>query len=365
MDKAMGAGLPGRKSRRLRERTLAVYSSTTGTLALHPAGAALLVMAGGATIGRTVPLADACCLIGRGAQCDIVLDDPLAGTVHACILREPEGYVVVDLASANGTFLDGCLIHQAPLADGAEILVGNSTCRFLAAAPPVADSDPAVRLFQVPAVLRHEMRHYLEILAEGCDRLKNGPADTAVFRIDAARTRLEELLEMFRTVARVPDMHPVDLDGEILQVLALYERRLERGGVGLHLELEAGERITCDPIPLRLVMTNLVLNAIEAMPSGGELRIVSRISPNAVEIRVGDNGPGVPEAFLPRIFQPLVTTKSGGMGLGLYICRHVLEGMSGTISVSNRAGGGAEFCVSWPRRYGSMLNSGKDRPHVG
>jgi signal transduction histidine kinase len=118
---------------------------------------------------------------------------------------------------------------------------------------------------------------------------------------------------------------------------------------GVKLEIEAGEelpeiRIAADA--LRQVVLNLVLNAIDATPSGGCVHLRAHGTRNQLAIAVEDEGPGIPPDLAPRIFQPFVSTKEDRPGgLGLAITRRIVEEAGGTIAVANRPQGGSAFTI--------------------
>jgi signal transduction histidine kinase len=92
----------------------------------------------------------------------------------------------------------------------------------------------------------------------------------------------------------------------------------------------------------------VVQNAIEAMPQGGTLSIECRRTDTEVQLQVRDTGPGVPADVLPRIFEPLYTTKPGGTGLGLYIVREILVAHGGGVTVESGEERGATFTLILP-----------------
>ncbi len=96
------------------------------------------------------------------------------------------------------------------------------------------------------------------------------------------------------------------------------------------------------------VLSNLLVNAIQAMPEGGTLTVSTWSEPNGIHVSVRDTGKGIPKSKLARVFDPFYTTKTRGTGLGLPICRRVVEAHHGTISVSSRSGHGAEFIIELP-----------------
>ena len=106
-------------------------------------------------------------------------------------------------------------------------------------------------------------------------------------------------------------------------------------------------RILSDREQMRRVLINLLKNAEQSIPEGrqGVIRITVRKKEGKVEIRIRDNGQGIPENLREKIFQPNFTTKSSGMGLGLAICKRIIESMGGEIGFVSEVGGGTEFFI--------------------
>jgi signal transduction histidine kinase len=104
------------------------------------------------------------------------------------------------------------------------------------------------------------------------------------------------------------------------------------------------------PDRIKQAFLNLVLNAIEAMPDGGQLRVSTNRTddPAGVNVSFADTGPGIAPDALPRIFDPFYTTKPEGLGLGLYITRNVVEEHRGRVEVESLLGEGATFTVWLP-----------------
>jgi hypothetical protein len=121
------------------------------------------------------------------------------------------------------------------------------------------------------------------------------------------------------------------------------------------IEVEAKRAVTVVCLPenrLRQILFNLVQNAIEASPEGGLVRISVGVDQQCLTISLIDQGNGIPDELRPHIFEPFFTTKSnaktGGLGLGLSVCKSLVEGMNGSISFENRSDRGAEFRVVLP-----------------
>ena len=110
-------------------------------------------------------------------------------------------------------------------------------------------------------------------------------------------------------------------------------------------------QIEADPKQLAQVMRNIILNAIQAMPGGGALTIAIRAdaSSDCALIEFRDTGIGIPNEKLDEIFQPFVTTKTKGTGLGMAIARRIVEAHGGRIAVGPGDRGGAEILVTLPR----------------
>jgi signal transduction histidine kinase len=113
-------------------------------------------------------------------------------------------------------------------------------------------------------------------------------------------------------------------------------------------DIESNPRVSANPTELREVLINLMLNGIAAMPEGGELAIRARQHGNQVVIEVSDTGMGIEQAFQRAIFQPLVSTRESGSGLGLSVSRTLIEQYGGTLDVISAAGVGATFVIQLP-----------------
>ncbi len=139
------------------------------------------------------------------------------------------------------------------------------------------------------------------------------------------------------------------------EVFTCLARDPKRDGIRLELDMPSDLRAAISPVELQQVLMNLVLNARKAMARrGGSLSIAARVvEADRLLITVSDTGPGIPEDLLPRVFEPFVTRRSddgaqdAGTGLGLAVCRDLIERADGRITASNH-GGGAVFHIELP-----------------
>ncbi|HSQ55514.1 MAG TPA: ATP-binding protein [Gemmata sp.] len=169
--------------------------------------------------------------------------------------------------------------------------------------------------------------------------------------IEGAIRRMEGSLQTFLSFARPPkpQRDSIELLSIISEVLGLVRGRAGKQRVNTMVDAPKGPiRLTADPGQLQQVLINLVLNALDEMPGGGTLRIVVRQSAHHVVIEVDDTGPGISPDMLPRLFEPFVSSKETGLGLGLVISRRIVEDHGGTIKAQNQSGGGASFFVTLP-----------------
>ena len=163
--------------------------------------------------------------------------------------------------------------------------------------------------------------------------------------------RLDHLLEDFLQFARPREMvtRPLNLAQLLASVLDLLQAEAERRGVTLERDFDGAGALVANDDRLRQVLMNLALNALDATPRGGRIRLSARDDRDDVVVAIEDSGPGVPEAMRERIFEPFFTTKAAGSGLGLSIVHAIVAQHGGAIEVTDSALGGARFAVRLPR----------------
>src|SRR5271157_1429054 len=173
--------------------------------------------------------------------------------------------------------------------------------------------------------------------------------------IAAESRRCGDLIKNLLSLSRTAPMNiqSTDLHSVIDRCLMLVRHQLELGGVELQLKLAKDlPLVSCDPAQIEQVLLALIMNAKDAMPRGGNLWVETRLSGDEteIEIQVRDDGAGIAPDVLPHIFEPFLTTKESGhgVGLGLAISRGIVERHNGRIEVQSELGRGTTFTVTLP-----------------
>jgi two-component system, NtrC family, sensor kinase len=162
---------------------------------------------------------------------------------------------------------------------------------------------------------------------------------------------IKNLLSLSRTAPM--NVQSTDLHAVVDRCLMLVRHQLDLGGIELQLNIAKDlRRVPCDPAQIEQVLIALIMNAIDAMPRGGNLWLDARLSDDEseIEIQVRDDGAGIAPDILPHIFEPFLTTKESGhgVGLGLAISRGIVERHNGRIEVKSELGRGTTFNISLP-----------------
>ena len=221
---------------------------------------------------------------------------------------------------------------------------------------------------QLAAGIAHELRNPLmpmKMLVQAALERDDGKGlcGRQLEVVDQEIGRLEQAIQSFLDFAKPMPLEKTtfDLVRSIEQTLELVAGRVEQQGVVIRERLPDGPVLMeADAGQIRQVLLNLLLNALDALPNGGE--IVVEVEPpdenqsgseggsGWTTIHIADSGVGVPDEILARVFEPFVTTKETGTGLGLPICRRIVTEHGGEIVAVNRPGGGAEFIIRLPCR---------------
>lgn len=329
---------------------------------------------------------------GRGARESSVflapgtpLLDQLVRERRALILdRNPHDFTYIGVYAENQDWLDATAGRMiAPLISGTEFIgtIGvqrgveddrftfedasllDSICTHVAAvlrvlrlASELADTREMELISQWSSMTLHDLKNCLTPLRLAVSNLAESDGDAEVVAacmasIMGVADRMEKLtgtLGEFRSASRL-DLGVYCANDLVIEALAGLQVD-NRPGLDVEMSLEAERKIVADRAMLRRVIENLVTNAIEAMNGSGTLRLATFDDGDEasarVHISVSDNGHGIPEEFLrEQLFRPLATTKSNGLGLGLWQCRMIVQAHGGEISAESRLGKGTVFNV--------------------
>jgi PAS domain S-box-containing protein len=184
--------------------------------------------------------------------------------------------------------------------------------------------------------------------------------------VDSVRQLLDRIVKnVYRAsnvVARIrryvtnapPQKETFEINPAIEEIITLVHRELQKNSIEIETRLDADlSAIQADRVQIQQVILNLIINAVEALSTtvdGQRIVSVKTYRPGAgwISISVSDSGPGLTEALQEHVFEPFYTTKSGGMGMGLAICRSIIEAHGGKLTVSANAPTGAAFTVALP-----------------
>jgi len=158
---------------------------------------------------------------------------------------------------------------------------------------------------------------------------------------------INKIISDLQDYARIlkPELTVVDLCTAVPQVISTVA---VPNNITLTHECESNLQAKADLTFLKRILVNLVTNSIQAMPNGGNLTIKAFRGAGKVNLTVSDTGIGIPDEMKPKLFQPLMTTKSKGQGFGLAVVKRLVEAQGGTVSFESKVGEGTKFKITFP-----------------
>ncbi len=212
--------------------------------------------------------------------------------------------------------------------------------------------------------LAHELKNPLfplQLTVENLVRARSLPAEEfdEVFRESTATltteiANLKTIIGRFSDFSKMPKPELERIDGRevVRRVVSLFESGASQESEKLNFKVDLSQQpmpLLADPELIHRAFSNLVLNAMDAMPNGGDLTLSAAPRYGKVEFRVADTGAGLTPEECERLFTPYYTTKQHGTGLGLAIVQSVIADHGGSVAVESRAGAGATFIITLPR----------------
>jgi len=221
--------------------------------------------------------------------------------------------------------------------------------------------DQYAEIAQLAGGLAHEIKNPLstirlnvELLAEDLAEGDSPQDRRALKKIEIVQReclRLEELLNDFLNFARAHklDLEPVDVNRQLKETLDFFAPRARESRIDI-IEYFASNlpTVMIDRRSFHRAVLNLVINAQQAMPNGGQLVVRTRAAANAVAIDLIDNGSGMDDKTKERLFDPFFSSKRGGTGLGLPTTRKIIEAHGGLIAMQSEIGHGTQFTILLP-----------------
>ncbi|MCB2225282.1 MAG: HAMP domain-containing histidine kinase [Desulfarculaceae bacterium] len=221
----------------------------------------------------------------------------------------------------------------------------------------VKEAENLALLGQAAAAVAHELKTPLIAIGGFAQRIQRDLEPSHPYRgqlniiVDQVR-HMENLLRQMLDYSRSLDLQrrPLALEELLAEVFTLTGSSASEQGVGLASKLpEGGLGLAGDAGRLKQVLINLINNAVQASPQGGEVLVEARRDRDHVIVEVRDHGMGIPDGELEKIFFPFFTTKSGGTGLGLAIARKIVLAHGGHVQVESTPGEGSTFRLILPQ----------------
>jgi two-component system, NtrC family, sensor kinase len=277
------------------------------------------------------------------------------------------------LVDATKRIAGGDLEHEIPIQSTDELgdltSAFNRMVRHLSRTQgELVRSEKLIALGRLSAGVAHEVRNPLNAMKGAIVYLQRQRAgDELVCEytqlVSEEIDRLSQFVSEFLSFARqsVLKPEPTDLNRLIYAIQNLFEKEAINRGIRLHNQLaEDLPAMAVDPHQIEQVLVNVLLNAMDAMPDGGDITFSSRLLKGQensgdspwVRVTVEDNGTGIPADQLKNIFDPFYSTKDGGTGLGLPISLGVVENHGGRIRITSQEGLGTSVIIEWPFKAG-------------
>jgi signal transduction histidine kinase len=220
----------------------------------------------------------------------------------------------------------------------------------------LVDQTKLAAVGRLAAHIAHEIRNPLATIGGFAHSMKNRPDDRERVKTGAGIIyeevmRLEHMLSGIMDFSRPTRPLPArqSLNAVVDRTIEMTREHLPEN-VALSADTDPGlHEISFDAEQITQVVLNLVRNAGDALgPDGGSIVVATRAAPDGAVLTVADDGPGIPGKIRQKIFEPFYSTKRGGTGLGLAVCRHIAAEHGGQMSVDSEEGRGSTFTLSLP-----------------
>jgi signal transduction histidine kinase len=234
----------------------------------------------------------------------------------------------------------------------------NSLCKLEQAEETLRRKDRLAALGEMAAGLAHEIRNPLGVISSSAQLIESqleqppGSQKELLSVIREETARLNDLVSNFLRFGRPgePRREPHHLDALVQRAVDHLQNIAEQRQIALNFAPpQRPVFIAVDADMIQQLLLNLLLNAIEASSANSQVTIETHVTPHQAEIVISDHGCGIEPEILPTIFNPFVTTKNTGTGLGLATAHNIVQSHGGDIHVSSQPGKGSRFTIQLPR----------------
>ncbi|PKB79205.1 MAG: hypothetical protein BZY88_14485, partial [SAR202 cluster bacterium Io17-Chloro-G9] len=305
--------------------------------------------------GPILRLKDAALAIGRG-EFDRVPNINSGGEIG--VLADAFNQMADQLLETNRLLEEGRNALESRVLERTRELEGANQ-KLVDAQEQLVKSAKLAAISQLSGGIAHDLRNPLGAIKNATYILNRTMSADATIN---SNTKLKRNLDLIgaqvdraeRTIGNLMayagvnrlDGEPTDLNDLIQDCLSSF---VDKDGVEIAQHLDfAMPKVLCNSDQIHRIFSNLTTNAIEAMPHGGRLTVRTRTESGFARVAFSDNGTGISDADLGKIFDPLFTSKVSGTGFGLAVCQEIIDAHGGTIDVTNNDDGGTTFTVNFP-----------------
>lgn len=290
--------------------------------------------------------------------CDPELRDALYATVHS---GRPVQGVETQLVRSDGGRVD-VELTLSPLRDAqgellGAVCIGRDVTHAKALRRELIQAEKLASIGQVAGWITHQIRNYLGRMLMSAGALRPDASDSvrrpAYDDLTGGIADLGRLVGDLLDYSRTFTLHTTRVRIDAILDDLLRQLTAEPGCASVRIAREfapALPPVAVDVFKLEQALTNILRNAVQAMPDGGVLTVATRLDPTASQIvvTVADSGAGIAGDDPERVFRPFYTTKADGTGLGLALAQRIVQAHAGTLTAGNGAGGGAVFTITLP-----------------
>lgn len=242
-----------------------------------------------------------------------------------------------------------------------ESIIEKRTTERLKLEEKLSRAEKLSSIGEMTAGISHEIRNPLGIIKSSADLLKKkmtkfDPSNNIPDIIIEESNRLNNIITDFLNFARPKELNLITchINDIIDKNLSFLSIQTKKNGLIVEKTCEEGvPKMIADPDMLYQAFLNIFINAMQAMPTGGDIFIKIKYKNNSVNVTVEDEGEGIPDNIKKKIWDPFFTTKEEGTGLGLGIVKNIIESHGGTIKLTNRSVGGTKVTVELPISQGA------------